>query len=316
MADVLGLAIDRAMRKQRIEYLRQFEGKNIGVDFGRPVGCTDEGYPEFPSGCAYAFKLPDGSLLFEESIRHGRLYHGADAAIEGNEEDYRLSQTVVGYSFDCENNAFHAGNFDAQQSALERLFKESKSPKDAKPEDGDSSLSPIEVVLEVLHCMGYRPEDECKEHPECARLDHCGVKQGDALEFVAQLSTAYGLDFSTPLCRKIDEMFSKADYVVIRDLADVIRLVFLEDHLDPSRLMFFNDEGKCKHFEADKERIGLFPDDESFFAGTSQQCLLCRYWCDTGIDGVKDPHIGCLGKCTWRWIDPNGDRQQTFWEEK
>lgn len=317
MPDILGIAIDSAMRKQRIEYLRQFEGKVIGVDFGTPVSSEGEAFLDFPSGCAYAFRLPDRGVLFEEPIRHGRLYHGEDAATSDNREAYRISQTVVGYSFDCENNVFHAGNFDAQQSALERILKEAEFRKGASADDNDNScsISSLDAVLEALHSMGYHPEEDCKEHPESVRLDVIGVKDEDAVEFVSYLATAYGLDFSTPLCRKIGEMFAKSDIVKVGDLADLLRLVFIEDHLDPSRLTFFNDEGKCKHFEAAEDRISLTPDDEYIFAETSQQCLMCKFWCDTGVAGVKDPHIGCLGKCVWRWIDPNGDRQQTFWKE-
>jgi len=311
---ILDALVVRALRDETIASLRQYEGKRLGIDVGNPVDMEDEGYPEFPVGCAYAFKLPNGALVFEENIRHGRLYHCEEAAYEGYESSYRANQTVIGYSFDVEGNLFHAGNYDAQQSALDRLL-ESAAQLKKKTDDDHCSISPLDAVIEALHCIGIHPEEECRGNPELATLANCKAKPEDAIEFVAHLSNSYGLDFSTPLCRKVGEMFAKAKYVQVHDLVDLIRLVFLEDHLDPSKLTLFNDEGKCRHFELNEEGVMDFPDDETFFGNTSQQCLMCKYWCDTGVAGVEDPHWGCLGKCTWRWMDPNGDKQQTFWKE-
>lgn len=136
----------------------------------------------------------------------------------------------------------------------------------------------------------------------------------DACEFACAWSAECGYDFSQPLCDTIAAFIKKGSKKTVKDLADVIERAICGD-APPKRTTFCTDGDDCPHFDihdAYRHDTELCEGVDGPIQWKNQQCYLCKHW-DNSNGG--EPCDCTIGECTYRWKDPNGDSQQTFWEE-
>ena len=136
----------------------------------------------------------------------------------------------------------------------------------------------------------------------------------DATEFVCAFAAECGYNFSQPLCDTIGAYMKKDSTKTVKDLSQVIENAFNDDKIE-SRETFCDDGEHCRHFDihdAFKEDEQLCRDFGDTHHG-KQECYMCKHW-DNTHNG--EPCDCTTGECTYRWQDPNGKDQLTFWAEE
>lgn len=169
----------------------------------------------------------------------------------------------------------------------------------------------LEATMRIL--QGVQPTIEFKEDGSDI-LGDIPFDPIDAMEFVCGFAAECGYTFAQPICDTISAYMKKGSTKTVKDLAEVIERAFINLETD-QRDLFCEDGENCRHFElhnAYVEDTRLCEDAGAKFVGC-QQCFLCKWW-DNSHNG--EPCDCTTGKCTYRWQDPNGKDQLTFWEEK
>lgn len=136
----------------------------------------------------------------------------------------------------------------------------------------------------------------------------------DVMEFVCGFDAECGYNFSQPLCDTFAAYMKQGSKKTVKELSEVVENAFNDEKIE-QRETFCDDGEHCRHFDIHD----AFKEDEELskeFGEThlgKQQCYLCKHW-DNTHDG--EPYDCTTGKCTYRWHDPNGKNQMTFWEEE
>lgn len=201
-----------------------------------------------------------------------------------------------------------------EKSARRKRWSKAAFRKWAKenPEEYNALYGPLtslEATIAILE--GVLPSFKFKEDGSDV-LGEVPFEPIDACEFVCGFAMECGYDFSQPLCDTIAAYMQKGSTKTVKELSEIIERVFISQEPKPIEA-FCDSGGDCRHFslheayKEDQELCEVFGDTDS-----KQQCLLCKHW-DNTHDG--EPCDCTTGKCTYRWQDPNGDKQQTFWKE-
>ena len=181
------------------------------------------------------------------------------------------------------------------------------------PEEARKVYGPwtsLEATIRIL--QGVQPTIEFNEDGSDI-LGDIPFDPIDSIEFVCGFAAECGYNFSQPLCDTIEAYMKQGSKKTVKDLSEVIHRAFCED--EPKERLTFCEDGKmCKHFElhdAFEADTRLCEAEGTKFDG-QQQCYLCKHWDNS--HGGQD--CDCtIGECTYRWQDPNGDKQMTFWKE-
>ena len=168
----------------------------------------------------------------------------------------------------------------------------------------------LEATINIL--TGILPETDLKSDGSDV-LGTLPFEPIDVTEFVCGFAAECGYNFSQPLCDTIRSYMQKDSKMTVKDLSNVIENAFNDEKIE-QRETFCDDGEHCRHFEIHD----AFKEDEELCSafGEShhgkQECYMCKFW-DNTQNG--DPCDCTTGKCTYRWQDPNGKNQITFWEE-
>ena len=196
-----------------------------------------------------------------------------------------------------------------------RLTKASfRKWKRENPEEFRKVFGPwtsLEATIRIL--QGVQPTIEFKEDGSNV-LGDIPFDPIDDMEFVCGFAAECGYEFAQPLCDTIAAYMKKGSKKTVKDLSEVIERAFC-DVESQARTRFCEDGENCKHFELHEafvEDTRLCEDEGAKFVG-QQQCYLCKWW-DNSHDG--EPCDCTKGKCIYKWRDPNGDKQMTFWKEE
>ena len=176
-------------------------------------------------------------------------------------------------------------------------------PKKDKVELPTGGKTSLEATIAILRGVlpGYNFKEDGSEI-----LGDLPFEPIDATEFVCGFAAECGYDFSQPLYDTIAAYMKKGSKKTVKELAEVIHRTFIEENPKP-RITFCDDGEHCKHFvchEAFKDDAQLCADFGSDLS--KQQCLMCKWW-DNSHNG--EPCDCTTGDCTYRWEDPNGDKQ-------
>ena len=296
--------------KDVISSLKPFAGKRMGLDFGRrALADLSDGFYEI-----------DGiGVLTQIYHKRGYTYHYIEIEKIEADDDFGFqfydTECVVGYSLHKEGNVFHAGTFDDWQSALRKSIdaeveeKRLRAIERKSKDDGVSSLNAVIQSLQEIGSRGWKVD-------ESTTFGELGLDGMDAIEFAAAFEQTWSdasfraCSFSTKACGQLYDMFDY-DKTTVGQLDSFIKSLFVDDNSLKKKMMFCDSGDDCPHFDiADSARNDS---DIEVFRRTSQQCYFCKHRND-GRNG--EPCDSSIGECTYEWKDPNGDKQQTFWEEK
>ena len=180
-----------------------------------------------------------------------------------------------------------------------------------EPQKPDRGLTSLEATLAILH--GIVP-DYCFKTDGSDILGEVPFQPIDIMEFVCAWAMEFGYEMCEPLCDTIEAFIKKGSPKTVKDLSDVIDRSFCGES-PPQRAEFCDDKEHCRHFELvpaykrDFEEMNDIADNPIW---ERQECYMCRHWDRTNCG---EPCDCTLGKCAYRWRDPNGDKQATFWKE-
>lgn len=203
----------------------------------------------------------------------------------------------------------------AEQPKRKRLTKASFRKKAKEDPEGFRKIygpwTSLEATLNMLR--GIVPQFDFKDDGSDI-LGKVPFEPIDATEFVCAFAAECGYNFSQPLCDTIAAYMKKDSAKTVKDLSQVIENAFNDEKIE-QRETFCDDGEHCRHFDIHD----AFKEDEELckeFGEThlgKQQCYMCKHW---NITHNGEPCDCTTGKCTYRWQDPNGKDQLTFWEEK
>lgn len=191
-----------------------------------------------------------------------------------------------------------------------RYARHNRAKKNPKS-DGEKShgLTSLEATIAILE--GVLPSFKFTEDGSDV-LGEVPFEPIDACEFVCGFAAECGYEFSQPLCDTIAAYMQKGSTKTVKELSEIIERVFIDEEPKPIE-SFCDSGGDCRHFSLRP----VYREDQELcevFGATDrkQQCLLCKHW-DHSHDG--EPCDCTTGKCTYKWEDPNGDKQLTLWKE-
>lgn len=174
----------------------------------------------------------------------------------------------------------------------------------------ERGLTSLEATIVILR--GIVPEYRFKPDGSDV-LGEVPFQPADIVEFVCAWAAECGYDMCEPLCDTIEAFIRKGSTKTVKDLSDVIDRVFCGEP-PPQRADFCDDGEHCRHFALVSAYKRDFEEMKEIAEPNweRQECYMCTNWdksnCGTPCDCT-------LGKCAYRWVDPNGDKQTTFWKE-
>ena len=183
------------------------------------------------------------------------------------------------------------------------------------PEEARQIYGPWTSLEATIRILSYvKPMHEFKEDGSEVLGNMKFLPVTDTSEFICAFAAECGYEFSAPLFNTIDEYMKPGSKRTVKDLSEVIDRAFNDE--EPKVREIFCDDGEdCRHFEinaAYDADTKLLSELDGFKFTGKQQCYLCRHW---DVSNGGNPCDCTVGICTWKWKDPNGDKQQTFWEE-
>ena len=202
----------------------------------------------------------------------------------------------------------------AEQPKRKRFTKASfRKWKRENPEECRKVYGPwtsLEATVHMLKCV-QPPIDFNEDGSDI--LGDIPFDPIDATEFVCAFAAECGYTFSQPLCDTISAYMKQGSKNTVKDLSEVIERAFNDNDFN-KRSRDWDEGNGCKHFDC----RDVFKEDKELCESVGsivwgkQQCLMCKWW-DHTHNG--EPCDCTTGKCTYRWQDPNGEKQMTFWRE-